>query len=55
MDNRVGMVIHLELDILEHEVKWTLGSITMNKANGGDGILAELFLILKDDAIKELY
>ena len=55
LDNYVGVVIHLEPDILEHEVKWTLGSITMNKANGGDGILAELFLILKDDAIKELY
>ena len=55
LDNHVGVVIHLEPDILEHEVKWTLGSITMNKANGGDGILAELFLILKDDAIKELY
>ena len=55
MDNRIGVVIHLELDILEHEVKGTLGSINMNKANGGDGIPAELFLILKDDAIKELY
>ena len=55
LDNHVGVFIHLEPDILEHEVKWTLGSITMNKANGGDGILAELFLILKDDAIKELY
>ena len=55
LDNHVGVVIHLEPDILEHEVKCTLGSITMNKANGGDGILAELFLILKVDAIKELY
>ena len=54
-DNHDDMVTHLESDILECEVKWTLGSITMNKANGGDGILAELFLILKDDAIKELY
>ena len=49
------MIAHLEPDILVCEVKWVLGSITMNKANGGDGILAELFLILKDDAIKELY
>ena len=55
LDNHFGVVNHLEPDILEHEVKWTLGSITMNKANGGDGILAELFLFLKDDAIKELY
>ena len=43
---------HLETDILECEVKWTLGSITMNKASGGDGIPAELFQILKDDAMK---
>ena len=49
------MVIHLELDILEHEVKWTLGSITMNKANGDEGILAELFQILKDEAVKVLH
>ena len=55
MDNHVGMVIHLELDILEHEVKWTLGSITMNKASGGDGIPVKLFQSLKDDAIKVLY
>ena len=46
------MVTHLEPDILECEVKWALGSITMNKASGGDGILAELFQILKDDAVK---
>ena len=46
------MVIHLELDILECEVKWALGSITINKASGGDGIPAELFQILKDDAVK---
>ena len=46
------MVTHLELDILECEVKWALGSITINKANGGDGIPAELFKILNDDAIK---
>ena len=49
------MIIHLEPDILECEVKWALGSITMNKASGGDGILAELFQILKDDALKVLH
>ena len=49
------MIIHLEPDILECEVKWALGSITMNKANGSDGILAELFQILKDDAVKMLH
>ena len=48
------MVTHLEPDILECEVKWALGSI-MNKARGGDGILAELFQILKDDAVKVLH
>ena len=47
--------ITLEPDILEYEVKWALGSITMNKASGGDGISAELFHILKDDAFKVLY
>ena len=46
-----GVVTHLEPDIHESEVKWVLGSITMNKASGGDGIPAELFQILKDDAI----
>ena len=46
------MITHLELDILECKVKWALGSITTNKARGGDGITAELFQILKDDAIK---
>ena len=46
------MVTHLEPDILECEVKWALGSITMNKASGGDGLPADLFKILKDDAIK---
>ena len=46
------MITHLELGILECEVKWALGSITMNKASGGDGILVELFQILKDDAVK---
>ena len=49
------MIIHLEPDILECEIKWVLGSITMNKASGGDGIPAELFQTLKDDAVKVLY
>ena len=49
-DNHDGVIIHLELDILECEVKWALGSITMNKASGGDGIPVELFQILNDDA-----
>ena len=48
------MITHLEPDILEYEVKWALRSITMNKASGGDGIPAELFQILKDDAVKVL-
>ena len=48
------MVTHLEPDILECEVKWAFGSITMNKVSGGDGIPAELFKILKDDAVKGL-
>ena len=48
------MVSHLEPNILEYEVKWALGSITTNKASGGDGIPAELFQILKDDAVKVL-
>ena len=48
------MITHLEPDILECEVKWALGSITMNKASGGDGIPIELFQILKDDAVKML-
>ena len=47
------MITHLETDILECEVKWALGSITMNKATGGDGILAKLFQILKDDSVGE--
>ena len=51
LDNHSGVITHLEPDILKCEVKWTLGSITMNKASGGDGIPAELFQILKDDAI----
>ena len=53
-DDHDGMVTYLEPDILECEVKWTLGSITMNKAGGGDGIPAELFQILIDDDVKVL-
>ena len=53
-DNHDGVVTHLQPDILECEVKWALGTITMNKASGGDGIQAELFQILKDDAVKGL-
>ena len=49
------MAIHLEPDIVECEVKWALGSITVNKANGGDGILTELLQILKDDAVKVIH
>ena len=48
------MITHLEPDILEYEVKWALGSITMNKASGGDGITVELFQILKANAVKVL-
>ena len=51
-DNDDGVITHLEPDILEFEVKWALGSITANKASGGDGIPVELFQILKDDAVK---
>ena len=51
LDNHDGVATHLEADILECEVKWALGSITMNKASGGDGIPVELFQILKDDAV----
>ena len=54
-DNHNGVITHLEPDILECEVKWALGSITTNKASGGDGIPVELFQILKDDAVKVLY
>ena len=54
-DNHDGVITHLEPDILECEVKWALESITMNKASGGDGIPAELFQILKDDAGKALH
>ena len=49
------MITHLEPDILECEVKWALGNITMNKASGGDGIPVELFQILKDDALTDVY
>ena len=54
-DNHNGVITHLEPDILKCEVKWALGSITPNKASGGDGIPAELFQILKDDAMKVLH
>ena len=54
-DNHNSGITHLEPDILACEVKWALGSITTNKANGGDGILVELFQILKDDATKVLH
>ena len=54
-DNHDGVVTHLEPDILECEVKWALGSLTTNKASGGDGIPVELFQILKDDALKVLH
>ena len=54
-ENHNGVIIHLEPDILETEVKWTLGSITTNKASRGDGIPAELVQILKDDAMKMLH
>ena len=54
-DNHEGVITHLEPDILEYEVKWALGRITMNKASGGDGIPVELFQILKDDTMKVLH
>ena len=54
-DNHNNVITHLETNILECEVKWALGSITMNKATGGDGIPVELFQILKDDAVKVLH
>ena len=54
-DNHSGVITHLEPDILECEVKWALGSITMKKASESDGIPAELFQILKDDAVKVLH
>ena len=54
-DNHNGVITELEPDILECEAKWALGSITMNKASGGDGIPVDLFQILKDDAVKVLH
>ena len=54
-DNHDGVITYLEPDILECEVKWVLGSFTMNKASGGDGIPVELFQILKDGAVKVLH
>ena len=54
-DNHNGVITHLEPDILECEVKWALGNMTMNKPFGGDGIQAELFQILKDDAVEVLH
>ena len=54
-DNHDDMITHLEPDILEYKVKWALGSITANKASGGDGISVELFQILKGDAVKVLH
>ena len=53
-DNHDDMITHLQPDMLECEVKWALGNITMNKASGGDGIPVELFQILEDDAVKVL-
>ena len=55
LDNHDGMITHLEPDILEYEVKWSLGSITTDKVSRGDGIPVELFQILKDDAVKMLH
>ena len=54
-DNHYGVITHLEPDILECEIRWSLGSITMNKASGRNRIPAELFQILKDDAVKVLH
>ena len=54
-DNLDGVITHLEPDILEWEVKWALGIITMNRASGGDGIPVELFQILKNDTVKVLH
>ena len=53
--NPDGVITHLEPNILEYKVKWALGSVTKNKASGGDGIPVELFQILKDDAVKVLH
>ena len=54
-DNHEGVITHLEPDILECEVKWPLGRISMNKATGSDGLPGELFQVLKDDAVKMLH
>ena len=54
-DNHDGMITHLEPDILKYELKWALGSITLNKVSGGDGIPVELFQTLKDDTVKVLH
>ena len=54
-DNHDRVITHLQTDILESEVKWALGSITTNKASGGDGIPVELFQVLKDDVVKVLH
>ena len=54
-DNHDGVITHLEPDIVECKVKWALGSISINKASGGDGIPVELFQVLKDDAVKVLH
>ena len=55
IDNHDGVITHVEPDILKCEVQWALGTITMNKANEGDGLPVELFQILKDDALKVLH
>ena len=55
LDNHDGVITHLQSDILECEVKWTLGSITTNNTSGGDGIPAELYQIPKDDVVKVLH
>ena len=55
LDNHDGVVTYVEPDIMESEVKWALGSIAMNKASGGDGILVKVFQTLKDDAVKVLH
>ena len=55
LDNHDGVITHLEPDILECKIKWAVGSITMNKASGGNGVPVELFQILKDDAVKVLH
>ena len=54
-DNHNGVLTHIQTDVLEREVKWDVGSITTNKASGGDGIPVELFQILKDDAVNVLH